>query len=31
MENIIWINGSYKEDNYIFETHRLAEMWADAL
>ncbi|MGG2028009.1 hypothetical protein AB1282_20115 [Gottfriedia sp. S16(2024)] len=31
MKNIIWINGSYKEDNYIFETHLQAEMWADAL
>lgn len=31
MENIIWINGSYKEDHYIFKTHLQAEMWADAL
>ncbi len=31
MENVQWINGNYKEDNYIFETHRQAEMWADAL
>ncbi|WP_139840760.1 hypothetical protein [Gottfriedia acidiceleris] len=31
MESVQWINGSYKEDNYIFETHRQAEMWANAL
>jgi len=31
MENVQWINGSYKEDNYIFETQLQAEMWADAL
>ena len=31
MENIQWINGSYKEDNYIFKTQHQAEMWADAL
>jgi hypothetical protein len=31
MENIVWINGSYEEDNRIFDSKRQAEEWTDAL
>lgn len=31
MENIVWINGTYEEDNRIFDSSRQAEEWADAL
>ncbi|NRD78484.1 hypothetical protein HPT25_14045 [Bacillus sp. BRMEA1] len=31
MENIVWISGSYKEDNRIFNSKIQAEEWADAL
>jgi hypothetical protein len=31
MENIVWINGNYEEDNRIFDSKRQAEEWADAL
>ncbi len=30
-ENIKWINGSYIEDNRIFNSERQAEEWVDAL
>jgi len=30
-ENIKWINGSYNEDNLIFNSKRQAEEWVDAL
>ncbi|NRD78983.1 hypothetical protein HPT25_16585 [Bacillus sp. BRMEA1] len=31
MENIVWINGNYKEDNRIFDCKIQSEEWADAL
>ena len=31
MENVKWINGSYKEDNRIFDSEIQAEEWVDAL
>ncbi|MRX56569.1 hypothetical protein GJU41_21715 [Bacillus idriensis] len=31
MENVKWINGSYKEDNRIFDSEFEAEEWTDAL
>jgi hypothetical protein len=31
VEYIIWINGSYKEDNRIFNSSIQAEEWADSL
>lgn len=31
MENIVWINGNYEEDNRIFDSKRQAEEWADSL
>lgn len=31
MENIIWINGSTKEDNRIFPSDLEAREWGDAL
>ncbi len=31
MENVKWINGSYKEDNRIFDSEIQAEEWVDIL
>ncbi|MEH7109045.1 hypothetical protein [Bacillus sp. JJ1764] len=31
MESIVWINGTYEEDNRIFDSSRQAEEWANAL
>ncbi|MDQ0202227.1 hypothetical protein J2S10_005461 [Neobacillus ginsengisoli] len=31
MGNIIWINGSYKEDSRVFDSDIQAQEWADAL
>jgi len=31
MENVKWVNGSYKEDNRIFDSEIQAEEWVDAL
>ncbi|WP_026575631.1 hypothetical protein [Bacillus sp. UNC438CL73TsuS30] len=31
MEKIVWINGTYEEENRIFDTDIQAEEWVDAL
>lgn len=31
MENVIWINGSHKEDNRIFDSEFEAKEWSEAL
>lgn len=31
MKNIVWINGSYKEDKVVFDSNIQAEEWADSL